>query len=196
MRGLKNNSIETLRDHVDWNAFFDLVRDLGGQLDERKNRFDKSDVLEMALEEYSDGEIKWVDEIGFDHKILHSAEKLEMKTQKGCLYTSKRKHLKPRTKSIKLTNTLAASVDTTMRVTADWLLIVDTQAYSAAIVSYAHAVENANRVPDGWTVQLESEDLEYLFTPDQYIPGPSHKVNLCEQKRNLFRNIVKEYKND
>lgn len=196
MRGLENNSVEILRHHVDWNAFFDLVRDLGGQLDERKNRFDKSDVLEMALEEYSDGEIKWVDEIGFDHEIPLPDETLEMKTQKGCLYTPKRKQRKVRTKSIKLTNTLAASVETTMNVTADWLLIVDTQAYSAAVVSYAHAVENAQRVPDGWTVQLESEDLEYLFTPDQYVPGPSYNVNLCEQKRNLFRNIVKEYKND
>lgn len=194
MTRLKNNSIEILRNHVDWNTFFDLVRDIGGQLDERKNRFDKSDVLEMALEEYSDGEIKWVDEIGFDHEVLD--EKLEMKTQKGSLYTPKRKQRMARTKSIKLTNTLAASVETTMNVTADWLLIVDTQAYSAAVVPYAHAVDNAKRVPDGFTVQLESYDLEYLFTPGQYVPGPSHNVSLCDQKRNLFRGIVKEYKND
>ena len=116
MRGLKNNSIEILRYHIDWNAFFDLVRDVGDQLDERKNRFDKSDVLEMALEEYSDGEIKWVDDIGCDHEILTPDETLEMKTQKGCLYTPKRKQRKTRTKNIKLTNTLAASVETTMNV--------------------------------------------------------------------------------
>jgi hypothetical protein len=194
MRAINENSIDILRRVVKWSPLFDMIRDLGDQCNDRKFRFDKSDLLEMALEEHSDGQIEWVDDIGFDHIAPAADESLEMKTQKGCLYTPKTKQRKARTKAIKLTNTLGASEDATMSVTADWLLLVDTETYSVAVVPYAVAVEKAKRISDGWTVQLESEDLEYLFEPADYEPGPIQESNWRDEKLAAMRNLVRQYK--
>lgn len=55
-------------DTVNWEKFFSMVSVIGGDLDDRKNRFDKSDILEQALEIFSDGSFTWVDKVGWDHE--------------------------------------------------------------------------------------------------------------------------------
>jgi len=179
--------------NVEWNRFFNLVDSLGGQLDSRKNRFDKADLLEAALEEFSNGAFVWVDEIGHDHITTFDRSKLEMKSQKNCLSTDKRQQKKLKTSSIKLTNTLSKTVDTQMDITADYLLLVDTQSYAAAVVPYALAVEKATRVPDGFCVQLEATDLHYVFTPDEYEQPTKKNINLCEQKQQMYRDIIAQF---
>tara|TARA_Y100000310_G_scaffold100374_1_gene98233 strand:+ start:258 stop:626 length:369 start_codon:yes stop_codon:yes gene_type:complete len=63
---------DILRERVDWGWFFSVVEAIGDGLDDRKSRFDKSDLLEQALEEVTDdGSIQWVDKIGWDHEITH-----------------------------------------------------------------------------------------------------------------------------
>tara|TARA_R110000822_G_scaffold90051_3_gene208265 strand:+ start:3786 stop:4358 length:573 start_codon:yes stop_codon:yes gene_type:complete len=176
------------------NQFFDVVTSVGNELNSRKDRFIKSDVLESALSEISGGDIKWVDQIGYDHLLYRSNKTMEMKTQCGCLFT-KKGNTKRRTKKIKLTNTLKKDMDAVLEETADYLLLADTgaESYGLAIIPYKTAVEKAERVPDGFVVQFDTDDLEYIFTPSMYVPGKSiKKMNLKEKFSNAIRKGIRE----
>ena len=162
-----------------WNQYFDLTAAIGSDLNGRAERFMKSRFLETALARNSRSTIKRVDQIGYDHELLVSGQTMEMKTQQGCLFTEVRKHKKAFTKPIKLTNTLSKTLEATLEVTADWLLLVDTLSYGAALVPYSVAVEKAQRTADGFEVRFEQDDLIYLFTPDEYTPGKSLNLNLA-----------------
>jgi hypothetical protein len=180
--------------NLNYNKFFDTVSSVGYELNSRKDRFIKSDVFELALAIISRGEIEWVDQIGYDHFLRLSNKTMEMKTQAGCLFT-KKGNTKKRTAKIKLTNTLKKSMKATMEETADYLLLADTGpgSYGLAIVPYKIAVEKAERVADGFLVQFEAEDLEYIFKPSMYIPGKSiKKMNLKEKFSNAIREGIRE----
>ena len=53
--------------NVDWNKYVTLVDTIGDELDERKLRFDKSDLLERSLELFSNNELVYVNLEGVDH---------------------------------------------------------------------------------------------------------------------------------
>lgn len=174
--------------------FFDVVTSVGNELNSRKDRFIKSDVLESALAAVSRGTIEWVDQIGYDHLLLISDKTMEMKTQAGCLFT-KKGNIKKRTAKIKLTNTLKKSMEAVIEETADHLLLADTRAgtYGLAVVPYKVAVAKAERVADGFVVQFDAEDLEYIFTPDMYVPGKTiKKMNLKAKFSNAITEGIRE----
>jgi len=58
------------RDNVDWNKFFSVVDTLGTTMNGQKDRFDKSDIIEMALDAYSNGAISYVNANGVDHILV------------------------------------------------------------------------------------------------------------------------------
>jgi len=60
--------IDNIFSQVEWSKFFDMVYNIGDELNTRKNRFDKSDILELAVETFSDGKIIHVDKQGWDHE--------------------------------------------------------------------------------------------------------------------------------
>ena len=131
-----NKIAPSLRKLVNWNKFFSVVDVTGDSLNERKNRFEKSDLFEQALDVCSDGQMKWVDEVGHDH--IYNMVKIEMKSQQHCLYT-KTGNLKKKVGSIKLMNSLGDASGRTFDdvVRFDHLLIVDTGddgSYSAAMI--------------------------------------------------------------
>ena len=45
-----------LRENIDWNKYTTLVKTIGDELNERKLRFDKSDLLERSLELFSNND--------------------------------------------------------------------------------------------------------------------------------------------
>ena len=59
------------RSCVDWSKFFSVVDTLGKTMNGQKDRFDKSDIIEMALDAYSDANILYVNEDGVDHLLLN-----------------------------------------------------------------------------------------------------------------------------
>jgi hypothetical protein len=67
-------TIEQVRDYnksnVDWEKFFSVVDTLGSTMNGQKDRFDKSDIIEMALDAYSNGAIKYVNTDGVDHHLV------------------------------------------------------------------------------------------------------------------------------
>ena len=63
---------------LDVNRYYKLVNGLGPQLNDRKSRFDKSDIIEQSIDIYSNGTFKWVDQEGYDlldqeHNVNNSA---------------------------------------------------------------------------------------------------------------------------
>ena len=56
-----------LRSIFNRNAYSTLIAQVGDQLNDRKDRFDKSDIIEQAVAVYSDDRLAWVDLIGRDH---------------------------------------------------------------------------------------------------------------------------------
>jgi hypothetical protein len=69
---MSDATIDILKERVNWDSFFSLVEMVGADLDDRKSRFDKSDLFEQALKEHTyDDSIQWVDEIGWDHEITY-----------------------------------------------------------------------------------------------------------------------------
>lgn len=59
------------RVHVNWVKFFSVVDTLGRTMNAQKDRFDKSDIIEMALDAYSDANILYINEDGVDHLLLN-----------------------------------------------------------------------------------------------------------------------------
>ena len=78
--------------HVNWSKFFSVVETLGTTMNAQKDRFDKSDIIEMALEAYSGGNITYVNANGIDHNLVNLANALgtattqEMKFCGGVFY--------------------------------------------------------------------------------------------------------------
>lgn len=60
-----------VRSNVDWVKFFSVVDTLGSTMNGQKDRFDKSDIIEMALDAYSNGAIRYVNHDGVDHCLVN-----------------------------------------------------------------------------------------------------------------------------
>ena len=50
---------------------YSMIDTLGKTMNGQKDRFDKSDLIEMGLEVYSNGQIKHVDRDGVDHELVN-----------------------------------------------------------------------------------------------------------------------------
>jgi len=55
--------------HVNWVKFFSVVDTLGKTMNGQKDRFDKSDIIEMALASFSNDKIEYVNDDGVDHRL-------------------------------------------------------------------------------------------------------------------------------
>lgn len=144
-------TIEQVRDYnrqsVDWVKFFSVIDTLGKTMNGQKDRFDKSDIIEMALDAYSDSNILYVNDDGVDHLLLNlpNAQGLcttqEMKFVSVLFYKEfvverankragivGRKELKPNQQSIslKLVNSMGQNKHTALPSDyAEFLLVVD-----------------------------------------------------------------------
>lgn len=183
---------------IKWNSFFSMVNDLDDQLNSRKDRFDKADILELGVQMYSDGDLTWCDEVGYDHMCERTGDKIEMKSQKYCLLT-KIGNPKKKTASIKLTNTLGSSSDRKYKKTFDKLLIVDTgneSSYSAAYVSYEDMKPYVKSSGDGFTIQIPVEKLNWLVTPKEleFDTNKKSSENYREKKREIQEAFLRAHR--
>ena len=126
---------------VDWESFFRMVHCLGDELNSKKNRFDKADILENALALMSNENIKWVDAVGWDHEA--GRKKIEMKSQRFSLKTKTGK-LKNNVSNIKLMNSLGSAKGRRPSdvIRFDILLIVDTGNDNSYSVGYINGAED------------------------------------------------------
>jgi len=161
-----NDTIRESLESIDIRRLSMLIGHMGDKLNGHKDRFDKSDIIEKAMEIYSDGSIRHVDEIGYDHMCAEVA-KLEVKSQKYCLYTEKTSKKKSKTSAIKLMNSLG---DASKRkredvIRFDALAIVDSDPLAPA-VAYIMAKDIKSEwlkfEGDGVTVQIPTDSLVFI----------------------------------
>tara|TARA_A200000159_G_C7138877_1_gene262193 strand:+ start:43 stop:618 length:576 start_codon:yes stop_codon:yes gene_type:complete len=155
--------------NIDWNKYVTLVDTIGDELDERKLRFDKSDLLERSLELFSNNELVYVNLEGVDH-IGPEASTIEMKYSKGSLFTLKTKKKKKHVSDLQLMNSRGSSAGRTLPAGyADYLLICDID--SAALIHKQELINFVVDAGDGLkTSKMPSHMVQYIFVPGQYKP--------------------------
>lgn len=158
-----------LSNNVDWNKYVTLVDQIGDELNERKLRFDKSDLFEKALELFSNQDLQYVNQEGVDH-IGPNGITIEMKYSDGCLFTSKKKQPKKHVSDLQLMNSRGSSEGRTLPESyAQFLLICDKD--SVAVISKTDLIPYVVDAGDGLkTSKLPSEKVEYVFKPGEYKP--------------------------
>ncbi len=154
----------------DWNSFFSMVEHIGPELNDRKNRFDKADLIEAALEKATNGRLSWADDIGFDNHDKERDIKFEVKSQGNCLFTKTGK-LKRTTSEIKLTNTLQQGDNKSLNCTADFLIIVDTKnrnSFSVGIIDFGLVVDKySSQKSDGFSCKIPAQAITFLRVPQE-----------------------------
>jgi len=158
-----------LSNNVDWNKYVTLVEAIGDELNERKLRFDKSDLLERSLELFSDQDLQYVNQEGVDH-IGPFGITIEMKYTEGCLFTEKKKLPRKHIADLQLMNSRGSSAGRTLPENyAQFLLICDKDA--VAIISKEDLIPYVVDAGDGLkTSKLPSEKVLYVFRPGEYKP--------------------------
>jgi len=181
-----NNYALELSNVIDTTRYTKLVRSLGSQLNDRKDRFDKADIIEQSLEVYSNGRLKWVDDIGRDHHDTEKGLDLEFKYLSNGLYT---KTGKPKAVvKVKLKNSLGTNKGTTIENPADYYVIG--QEDSMAIISSDDVKPYLVSVPDGIEAHIPREALSFVFHPSEVEVDNLAEVSYKEQKRNMQRTLI------
>ena len=180
--------------------FFEFVRHMGDDLNDRKSRFDKADLLEQALSRATGKQLEWVDRIGYDLIDSITGEKYEVKSQKGCLYTGK-KLKKASTSKIKLKNTLQRGLEKKIEAIADWLIIIDTKNYSMGIIDYKTVVDfYTTELPDGFECQIPTKKLffiqEIIALNESTFDVPSYRDLKSTLQAQYINNFFKETENE
>ena len=185
---------------VKWDCFFKMVDHIGDDLNSKKNRFDKADILEHSLDLMTGGKIKWVDEVGWDHEIGKSHPiKLEMKSQKFCLKTKKGKY-KTKVNDIKLMNSLGSALGRKVSDIRkfDVLLIVDTgncESYSVASIDASQITKRYldfktdGVILKGFPIDKVKFIHEHEYFSSSIIEDSSYSVD----KRNMQKKFIERF---
>jgi len=173
---------QTLKEKVDWNKYATLVNCVGHELNERKLRFDKSDLFERSLEIFSNKFLVYVDQLGTDH-VLPDGTTIEMKYTEGSLFTKKNKNPKKFVADLQLMNSRGSSQGRVLPESyADYLLICDT--HSAAIISKQDLVPFVVDAGDGLkTTKLPMEKVSMVFTPQDVLLNESVNAYSYKDKK-------------
>jgi len=149
-----------LRGIFNRNAYSTLLAEMGTQLNDRKDRFDKSDIIEQAVAVYSSNRLEWVDLIGRDHTDTKTGFDLEFKYVSNGLFTKVQK-LPKQTVVVKLKNSLGAHKGTNVSNPADYYMIG--QQDSIAIISWNDIKDYLVAVPDGIEARIPFNALSFIF---------------------------------
>ena len=159
-----NELADWLRSNIEWSRFCTLVSTVGDELNERKLRFDKSDLFEKSLEKFSNGQMRYINVEGIDH-VLPDSTTVEMKYTQDCLFTSKTQKQKKHVSDLQLMNSRGSSEGRDLPESyADFLLICDNN--SAAVIDKQTLTKYCISAGDGLkTSKLPSSIITYVFLP-------------------------------
>lgn len=172
---------------VNWIKMYSMIDTLGTTMNSQKDRFDKSDLIEMGLEVYSNSDIKYVNQPGIDHELVNLLDAQgmpvtqEMKFVSTLFYkdvvierANRRRGIKGTKElqrsnqpvTIKLVNSMGSNTHTKLPATyAKFLLVADNNS--------AHVIEIATLLPylvfggDGITaVDVPSNLFTQVIGPD------------------------------
>ncbi len=184
-----------LKDNVDWDRFFSVVDAVGNTLNGAKDRFDKSDIFELALDVYSKSNIEYRNEEGRDHFIRALGTYLEMKYDSKCLFTPQR--LRPQKKvSLTLVNTMGnGHLVALPDGYADFVLAVG--ANGCAVISKSIIVGNLRKTSDQLKATIPFERFSLVKRPAEIsrfpvqVPFP-YKERKVELQKQFLASCVRE----
>ena len=175
--------------NFDKNRYASLVSSLGSQLNDRKDRFDKSDIIEQSFEVYSSNTFQWVDEIGRDHRDLAHNLDLEFKYTQDGLFTKKGNPKKLVT--VKVKNSLGENKGTTISNPADYYVIA--QQNAMAIISFIELKPFLISVPDGIEAKIPFEELTFVFEPQDVDISINESINYKKIKADAQRQLINSF---
>ncbi len=183
---------------VNWEFFYSAVDTLGNTLNSPKNRFDKSDILELAIDVFSDGRIQHYNKTGRDFFIPALDVYAEMKYETDLLFTTSRQ--KKEKVSLTLVNTMGSNNRNRLPDDyAPFLIAVGSQ--GCAVVDKATLETYLDTKSDSG--QIKSKDIPhskfyFVRTPDQIknrriianIDYSQEKLKLQKDFLNKFKQIL------
>ncbi len=182
------------RNHVDWVAFYSAVDTIGDTLNDLKNRFDKSDLLELAIEVFSHREIRHVNQTGRDFFIKELNIYCEMKFQKTLLYSTNGQQKE--TTTLTLVNTMGRNDNRQLpKDYADFLLAVDLN--GCAVVEKKVLIKFLDNTSD--TGQIKAKNIPKNFFANVQSPediGARRQVqglNYSQEKRGLQIRFLEQF---
>lgn len=177
--------------HLDISRYYNLVNGLGPQLNDRKSRFDKSDIIEQSIDIYSNGTFKWVDQEGYDLFDEEKNVKIEVKYEDHGLFTktgNNKGHIQ-----YKIKNTLKELITPTLTNPADYYLFLELN--GMALISYKDMEEylSITKAKDGITSKIPFGKVE-LFSENNKKDSYEITINYKEEKHKLQRKIIDSMK--
>ena len=179
---------QDLRNAIDIQRYATLLEKLGSDLNDRKDRFDKSDIIEQAVSVYSNNRLEWVDGIGRDHHDTVTGLDLEMKYTADGIFTKTKNPKK--IISIKLKNSLGTHKGTQVDNPADFYIIA--QQDSIALISWADLEPHLEAVSDGIMAKIPFDALTLIFAPSdvKMTNQLSESYNYKEQKAKMQKEFI------
>lgn len=114
---------ETLQNSINWLALYSTIHSVE-DLNSKKNRFKKSDIIERSGAKYSSGFLVHIDEDGRDYKTINN-NYIELKYETHALFTNKKRLLKDKI-SVTLKNSRGTNTHNTLPSDyAEYLIIFD-----------------------------------------------------------------------
>ena len=173
---------------IDWKRWFLIVHQLGDQCNGRKDRFDKADILEQAIEICSNEKLTWVDGIGRDHHDNELNLDIEFKFSKKSMFSEKTK--KPiKFVKMKIKNSLGETKTTHIENPADYYMFAQQDA--VGIISYEEMFPYLKIVGDGLATQIPHDKITYIITPQsETLSTNPDCMNYKERKRAMQREFI------
>ena len=180
-----------LADAIDIDRYATLVGSVGDQLNGRKDRFDKSDLIERCLEVYTDGRLKWVDDEGRDFVDTEYGYDIEFKYETDMLFTPARGN--ERDPNPRLYNSLGSGNQEALPNPADFYLLG--QADAIGLLSYAVFEDEDKRSrlkPDDDAVigDVYAEDISFVFRPEDVGGIETVDVNYKQRKMAMQMELI------
>ncbi|MFC3477091.1 hypothetical protein [Halobacterium litoreum] len=176
---------------IDVDRYATLVQSVGNQLNGRKDRFDKSDIIERCLEVYTDGRLEWVDDEGRDFVDTKYGCDVEFKYESDMLFTNVRKD--ERDPNPRLHNSLGTNEKDELPNPAEFYLLGQQDAIG--VVSYGVFADDSKRSRlvqegDAFIGDLYTEDIAFLFTPEDVDDVDTVDVNYKERKMEMQMELI------
>ena len=151
------------RNIIDWDRYFNIVYQLGDKCNARKDRFDKADIFEQAIDICSNNKLKWVDGIGRDHHDTEYDLDIEFKFVKNCMFD--KKNNKKDTVKIKIKNSLGETKSTEIKNPADYYMF--SQENAIGIISYNDILPHLKIVGDGLSASIPHNIITIIIPPHE-----------------------------
>lgn len=162
---------EKLRDNINWDKVFTVIQSYQSSHNENMMRFVKSYLVSKAIERYSNGYLKYVNQIGWDFETPESI-KIELKSQLKSF--NKRNET---TADIVVKNMQGEIANLTkIQKTFDYLLILEPGL--AAVTSWETCFPYFRERSDTINVKLEFKHLDFFKKIDRV---KDTKANLADR---------------